>query len=186
MSDSARWIHIHRSEVSVPLRLWNHRLHNTVTFSADQSRRDTAAVKFCNDITFHDTGIGCCAAFLYRYYIDTFRHVVPSGRSGKLLPAGDADVTDFILSYLGSGLTLHQICNDRTCRSNRDSISHTFYGSTTDLVGVDTDNLTIHVQQCTAGVTGVDGCVGLDVSTGRAVLQSDLTIQGTYIPLVTD
>ena len=125
--------------------------------------------------------------------LDTFRHVVHLGDLGSYFPQGDADVTDFILSYLGSGLTLHQICNDRTCRSNRDSISHTFYGSTTDLVGVDTDNLTIHVQQCTAGVTGVDGCVGLDESTGRAVLQtgravlqSDLTIQALTIPLVTD
>ena len=49
---------------------------------------------------------------------------------------------------------------------DRDRISHSFDAGSADLVGVDADDLTCDVEESSAGVAGVDGCIGLDEETG--------------------
>ena len=91
----------------------------------------------------------------------------------------DTQSSCLIRTYFCSCLAVHQIFKDRRSSTYRNSISHTFYFCRCQFCRVDTDHLTLHIQESSTTVTRVDCCICLDKSVlGVRVFQ--LTIYRTY------
>ena len=59
---------------------------------------------------------------------------------------------------------LHELLDDRQSLVDRDGKADALIVGFSDLCRVDAYNLSIFIDQGTAGVTGVDGCIHLDIA----------------------
>ena len=80
-----------------------------------------------------------------------------------LLYTSDTDAGFLAVSNLGSGRLIHQLFDDAGYSGDGDCIAHAFHLCAGKLCRVDTNNLTLHIDQCAAAVAGVDGRICLDV-----------------------
>ena len=93
--------------------------------------------------------------------IDAGRHIVCLLDLAADIEAFDADRSLIFCGNLCSGLLIHQIFNDIGNTGDRDCIAHALYLCRSKFCGVDTDDLSVHVQNSAAAVARVDGCIGL-------------------------
>ena len=140
---------------------------------------DLLTCKLCDYIAFLQSCVRCGCAVVNLYDIDAFRHTVGLNDLVCHCDTGDSKITSLIIGYFVLCLFQHQFCNDRICRRDRDRIAHALDRASADLVRVDTDDLTLDIQQSAAGVTGVDRCICLDKCTVRTVGKLNASVQCT-------
>ena len=122
---------------------------------------DGMSVKAGQDVSGFQTCIFSGTAGGHFGDIDAGRHIVCLLDLAADIEAFDADRSLIFCGNLCSGLLIHQIFNDIGNTGDRDCIAHALYLCRSKFCGVDTDDLSVHVQKSAAAVARVDGCIGL-------------------------
>ena len=138
-----------------------------------------------NDIVHLDAGFLCCRGLsvlvVKAHYQHAFRHVQGLG---DLCVHGvhiDSQTSLLVLRDIHLGLCVGQVVDDVHGFIDGDGIANALYLGVCHLGYIDANELSLHVQKGSAGVSGVDGRVYLDQVGVRSFLRCDLTVQGGNI-----
>ena len=139
-------------------------------------RGDALAVNSGDDVARYQTCFGCRRVLLNRYNTDTRLVTVDSCEGwvddlhGDTHDHSAADIT-----------VLNQIIDDWLCLVDGDGKADTLILGRCNLLRVDSDDLSIGVDQRTARVARVDGSIGLDAVDGAAAGGGDWTVDRRHI-----
>ena len=141
-------------------------------------------VKCGNNIALLNSGLLCGGVLFYLCYIDTGRHIVGFCHITCDIDAADTKICTVCLIYL---FLRNQILNDRDCCADRDRITDSLNTCVCIFYRVDTDDLACCIEQCTATVTRVDRCTGLDQFCEQVIslLLESITVTSRFNALMT-